>query len=225
MARLAEERVQRVMEPILRGESGADPNGNDYLFVTDLGLIRREEDGTVVSNAIYRELIPRYLNSMVQEDGRLPGSGAFPTPDGGVDVLDLLRSFQQFWRENSEIWIERFTYREAGPHLVLQAYLQNVFNGAGNIIREYAAGTGRVDLCLRWGKHRYAIEIKAIRPRQSPERVQAEGLDQLGAYLDRLGLDSGCLLIFDQRPGRTWDDRIYEKAVDHKGRRIAIFGA
>lgn len=226
MERLRERRVQKIIEPILAGRKlEVDPNTDDYLFVTDLGLIREENGRTVISNAIYRELIPRYLNAITQQDSDLPGANAFLVPDGSVNMLELLQTFQQFWRENSEIWIDRYTYREAGPHLVLQAYLQRIFNGAGAILREYAAGTGRVDLCVRRGKQRYAIELKSVRPYQSLQKVQTKGLDQLADYLDRLGLTEGCLLIFDQRPDLSWEERIYEKTFPHKGKNITVFGA
>ncbi|HPY60836.1 MAG: hypothetical protein BWY45_03118 [Euryarchaeota archaeon ADurb.Bin294] len=49
----------------------------------------------------------------------------------------LLQEFQQFFREHSEIWLERFSYREAGPQLLLQAFLQRIVNGGGRITREY----------------------------------------------------------------------------------------
>ena len=39
-------------------------------------------------------------------------SGYLPTPtyvvDGKLDVKQLLSNFQQFWRENSEIWVQRY---------------------------------------------------------------------------------------------------------------------
>jgi len=129
------------------------------------------------------------------------------------------------WRENSEIWLDRYVYREAGPHLVLQAYLQRIFNGHGAVLREYAAGTGRVDICVRRGPHRYAIELKSVRPHQGPDRVRSDGLDKPAEYLDRLGLREGYLLIFDQRPERSWEERVYEDAVEHEGKTITVFGA
>lgn len=226
MARLREARVQRVIEPILDGgELTVDPDNDDYLLTRDLGLIREEAATTVISNAIYREVIPRFLNALTQLDDALPNAGAFSAPDGGIAMLDLLRTFQQFWRENSEIWLDRYAYREAGPHLVLQAYLQRIVNANGTITREYAAGSGRLDLCITQRQYRYAVEIKAIRPHRGLERTQKEGLDQLCEYLDRLGLTEGCLLIFDQRKGRSWDDRIYERQIEHQGKTITIFGA
>ena len=226
MARLRETRVQRVIEPMLHGgELSVNPNDDDYRLCVDLGLLREESGATIVANPIYAEVIPRYLAAITEQSAKLPKAGAFMTPDGGVAMLDLLRTFQQFWRENSEIWIDRYAYREAGPHLVLQAYLQRIVNANGTIAREYAAGSGRVDLCVERGGHRYALELKSVRPGQALERVQAQGLEQLAAYLDRLGLDEGYLLIFDQREGCSWDERIYEQQTEEWGKTIHVFGA
>jgi hypothetical protein len=55
--------------------------------------------------------------------------------NGNIDMTCLLEDFQSFWRENSEIWIERYEYKEAAPHLILQAFLQRVVNGGGTIAR------------------------------------------------------------------------------------------
>jgi hypothetical protein len=56
--------------------------------------------------------------------------------NGRIDMDFLMRDFQQFWRENSAIWEERFLYKEAAPHLILMAFLQRVVNGGGQILRE-----------------------------------------------------------------------------------------
>ena len=44
---------------------------------------------------------------------------------------------------------------------------------------------------------RFALELKVWRDRRS-DPVE-EGLRQIGRYLERLGLDQGTLVIFDQR--------------------------
>ncbi len=46
--------------------------------------------------------------------------------------------------------MERFTYREAGPQLLLQAFLQRIVNGGGRIEREYGLGRRRMDLLVFW---------------------------------------------------------------------------
>ena len=38
-------------------------------------------------------------------------------PDGSLDIIKLLRSFQDFFRKNSEHWLERYDYKEASPQL------------------------------------------------------------------------------------------------------------
>ena len=84
----------------------------------------------------------------------------------------LLKGFQSFWRENSEIWEERYQYKEAAPHLILQAWLQRIVNGGGNLAREYSAGRRRIDLCLTYGTHRYPLELKI----RYETRTEADGV-------------------------------------------------
>ena len=55
---------------------------------------------------------------------------------------------EEFFREHSESWVERFDYKEAGPHLLLQAFLQRVVNSGGRIGREPSLGRGRTDLLI-----------------------------------------------------------------------------
>ncbi len=66
----------------------------------------------------------------------------------------LLGDFQQFWRQNSEIWTKRYQYVEAATHLTVQAFLQKVVNTGGKVSRELASGAEReCDLDLMWLKN------------------------------------------------------------------------
>lgn len=40
--------------------------------------------------------------------------------------------------------------KEAGPQLLLQAFLQRIVNGGGRIEREYGLGRMRTDLLILW---------------------------------------------------------------------------
>ena len=62
----------------------------------------------------------------------------------------LLAAFQTFFREHSEHWVQRFQYQEAGPQLLLQAFLQRIINSGGRIEREYGLGRMRTDLLIVW---------------------------------------------------------------------------
>jgi hypothetical protein len=67
--------------------------------------------------------------------------------------------------------------------------------------------------------------VKRVRAHDGLDTIVAEGLDQLGAYLDTLGLDHGWLVVFDVRLGRTGDERLWEREVSHGGRRLTMLGA
>ena len=98
-------------------------------------------------------------------------------------------------------------YHKAASTLVLMAYLQRVVNGCGRIEREYAAGSGRMDLLVVHLDVRMAIEVKIWREnRVNPEK---DGLVQIECYLNRLDLLDGFLISFDERaePLR-WEERL-----------------
>ena len=87
--------------------------------------------------------------------------------DGGLDVSRLLGAFQSFFREHAEPWMGRFAYREAGPQLLLQVFLQRIVNSGGRIEREHGLGRGRTDLLIVWPQagalRRFVIECKVLR--------------------------------------------------------------
>jgi len=132
----------------------------------------------------------------------------------------LMQDFQQFWRENSDIWIEKFHYKEAAPHLILQAFLQRIINGGGYLIREMAAGSKRTDLCLVYQDRKYPIELKIRRG----EKSLKEGIEQTMQYMDTFGSAEGWLAIFDRRPEVSWDEKIYVKKETVEGKTVTVIG-
>jgi hypothetical protein len=98
------------------------------------------------------------------------------------------------------------------------AFLQRVLNGGGDIEREYAAGRGRMDLCVKYNNFRYVIEIKLLRSNNSPEAILKKGLEQIVKYRDTFGAHHPAyLVIFDRRPQtkqKTWDERIGWEKID-----------
>ncbi|MBT8419745.1 MAG: hypothetical protein KJO08_02670 [Gammaproteobacteria bacterium] len=111
------------------------PSEDDQLYVQDLGLIRTRPQ-IEIANPIYREIIPRSLTWTTQTR-ILQETAWYIKENGRLDFPKLLDGFQQFFRENSEIWIGRFVYQEAGPQLLMQSFLQRIVNGGGRIDREY----------------------------------------------------------------------------------------
>ena len=138
---------------------------------------------------------------------------------------------QQFFRQNADSWIQTFDYAEAGPQLLLQAFLQRVVNGGGYIDREYGLGRRRTDLLIRkpltdhYGGpiQRVVMELKILR--YSLERTIADGLRQTAEYMDLCGsVDEGHLIVFDRSQTKTWDERIWHRSAEYEGRKIMVWG-
>lgn len=149
---------------------------------------------------------------------------------GGLDMDKLLAAFQDFFRQNSEHWVQRAQYTEAGPQLVLQAFLNRVVNGRGRIEREYALGSRRVDLLVVWpggqGRAgRFVVECKLLRDDRSRARTVERGLEQTAAYMDLCDADAGHLVVFDMREGRTWAEKVYREERDRDGTTVTVWRA
>ena len=225
--KLREERVRRVVEPILTGADEQAWTTEDVAYACDLGLVAQDAAGTPrIANPIYAEVVPRHLNYAVQAG--LPQQMAwYVDADGGLDVEGLIAAFQGFFREHSEHWVQRFErYHEAGPQLLLQAHLQRIVNGGGRIEREYALGRGRTDLLIVWPQggreRRFVVECKVRR--KGLERTIAEGVEQTQGYLDRCGAEEGHLIVFDRAPERSWEEKIFRRAPSGAGAPVTVWG-
>jgi len=220
--RLEDPGIRSVIEPIITGEPDPDLARREvFRQCTDLGLVDIERGTPIIANPIYREVIARHLTYGQQLAIPEP-EWQWENPDGSLDMDRLLKEFQLFWRQNSELWESKTTlgYTEAFPHLLLMAFLQRTLNGGGRIEREYAAGRGRMDLRVEYGKHNYIIEIKLLRSYHSPEAFRKKGLEQVINYRDKFGSQiPAYLVIFDRRPEtvkKPWDERIsweYDEGV------------
>jgi hypothetical protein len=195
---------------------------DDVQFLVDLGLCRRSsQGGLVVANPIYREVLPRVL-SQTPEDSLPQIAPSWLNPDDTLAPDKLLQAFLSFWRQHGQPLLKSAPYHEIAPHLVLMAFLHRVINGGGTLEREYAIGSDRMDLCLRYGEVTLGMELKVWREGR-PDPIHA-GLEQLDRYLAGLGLDSGWLVIFDQRPGLPpiAERTTTEPAVTPSGRQVTV---
>ncbi|MCL2247217.1 MAG: PD-(D/E)XK nuclease domain-containing protein, partial [Lentimicrobiaceae bacterium] len=214
--RLRDPRIRRIIESILVGNNDPEmgrSNPNVEL-ATDLGLIKwNTETGFTVSNPIYEEILTRYLNSGYHDNLPPPSSWQWKNKDGTLDMDSLLKEFQIFWRRNSEIWEQKSDYTEAFPHLLLQAFLQRIINGGGQMEREAAAGRGRMDLLVEYRNNKFIIEIKLVHSWDTPREVREEGLRQIAMYRDRVAPEAPAyLVIFDRRPTvkeKPWNERLF----------------
>ena len=215
--KLQEDRVKSVIGPLLAGKEQIEfIKDDDLQYVIDLGLVHKGADKTIaISNAIYQEIIPRELTYTTQYTMHQPQIW-YLRSDGSLDMIKLLTAFQDFFRKHSEHWIERFHYKEAGPQLLLQAFLQRIVNGGGRIEREYGFGRGRTDLFIEFfyptGQQEIVLELKILY--SNLEKTIEKGLVQTKKYMDKCGAKEGHLLIFDRRENRTWEEKIWRERIE-----------
>ena len=194
--KLREDRVRRVVMPMLAGSSDWDYTKRDLEYVRDLGLVTTE--GPVrIANPMYDDVVPRELTDSLQSglEGQVDPEW-YVDEDRGLGLAGLLEAFQGYFREHAESWVERFGHKEAGPQLVLHAYLQRVVNSDRSIVREYPVGRGRSDLVIEWRRggpgpahtRKHVTECKVRAEKSGLERLFREGREQTAAYMDRSGV-------------------------------------
>ena len=223
--KLEEERVRRVVEPILSGGE-VQHQARDLEYVRDLGLLAPDSPPRI-ANPIYREVVPRELGYVLQDSLDVQVAW-YVDDDGRLDMTRLLTAFGTFFGEHAEHWLDHLgDYREAGPHLILQSYLQRVVNGGGRIEREYGLGRGRTDLLVLWPREagqpsnlweRLVVECKVLRDsgRKSLAWTIEQGVKQTLGYMKKCGAEEGHLVVIDRRAGAE-ERRRSEGTEDRQG--------
>ena len=234
--KLEEARVRRVVEPLLSGGE-ARHQVRDLEYVRDLGLLAPDSPPRM-ANPIYAEVVPRELGYVLQDSLDVQVAW-YVDDDGSLNMTKLLTAFRTFFGEHSEHWLGRFSdYPEAGPQLILQAYLHRVVNSGGRIEREYGLGRGRTDLLVLWPREagqpsdlweRFVIECKVLRDsdRKSLEWTVEHGVEQTLGYMAKCKAEEGHLVVIDRRAGveecrrseGTEDRRGGDGEADESGRR------
>ncbi|MCB1190342.1 MAG: AAA-like domain-containing protein [Leptospiraceae bacterium] len=229
--KLSDERVRKIIEPLLENE---DEIGNaptdDLQYVIDLGLIRKDEKKIIISNGIYREIIPRELTYTTQLTIHHETPWYIDKITNKLQMKKLLAAFQDFYREHSEHWLKGMQYKESGPQLLLQAFLQRIVNGGGRVEREYGLGRKRTDLYIRWfydetdksKSQKIVIECKVIR--KSKEATIEEGLIQTIEYKDKCGAEEAYLILFEKSQNKTWEEKVFQEDGIHNNYTIPIWG-
>lgn len=223
--KLSEDRVRRVLEPVLASSIEAEKiPADDVNYVVDLGLITKKPQ-IKIANRIYQEVIPRELTYSTQLT-IYQESSWYINEDGSLNIDKLLTAFQEFFRKHFESWVDGFDYREAGPQLLLQAFLQRIVNHGGQVEREYGLGRQRTDLLLIWpyknGLQQIVLELKLLYG--GLDKTIEKSLEQTWAYMDKCGTKEGYLLIFNRSPKVTWKEKIFKMKKTFKEVDINVYG-
>ncbi|HOD53973.1 MAG TPA: AAA-like domain-containing protein [Candidatus Cloacimonadota bacterium] len=229
--KLKEDRVRRLILPMIMGEE-FEYNQDDANYCSDLGLIKKTGNSFQIANAIYKEIIPRELTEVSQENFLARYRPDWVNADGSINTNTLLTLFKDFWNDNSGIWASHIAgYQEAAPQLITQAFLQRVANGNGFINREYGVSRKRTDLMLKWSYslnnqihyQKVVMELKVINERYSFEKVRQEALIQTAEYARICGSDEAHILIFDRNNTQKWSATEPNELTEYDGVKLEIW--
>ena len=229
--KLEEPRVRRVVAPLLSGRE-VQHQSRDLAYARDLGLLAPDSPPRL-ANPIYREVVPRELGYVLQ-DSLDEDAAWYQDAAGRLNMTKLLAAFRTFFGEHAEHWLGRMDYREAGPQLILQAYLQRIVNGGGRIEREYGLGRGATDLLVLWPRapgqpsdlwERFVIECKVLRDsdRKSLAGTIERGLEQTFGYMASCGAEEGHLVVFDRRTQRPQEAVADGAEHERAGASVAVW--
>ena len=229
--KLKEDRVRRILLPMILGKQ-LEYAADDSQYCLDLGLIKKSSKGLQISNEIYREVIPRELTEVQQENFLAKFDPDWVNKEGSINTDILFTLFRDFWFDNAGIWGSHIRgYQEAAPQLVTQAFLQRVANGSGSIHREYGVEFQRTDLMLKW-KYRIddqvhyqkiVLELKTINSKQKYDTILKKALEQTTVYAKKCQSTEAHLLIFDRDNSQNWNREDEIEAIKHDGVSIKIW--
>ena len=132
-------------------------------------------------------------------------------PNNGLNMEKVLENFQAFMKQQYSDKDQKFLERDG--RLIFLAFIKPIINGGGYDFKEpQVSEERRLDVVITYFQHQYVAELKVWYGPAAHE----EGLSQLADYLDRLGLDTGYLLIFDHNKKKFWK----KDWVEVQGKRI-----
>ena len=213
--KLNEERIKKIISAMLLGsEFPQDVTEEDLRYVYYLGLINLKAGEVDIANEIYREIIPRALIYPTQMLIRYNLSW-YMEEDGSLNIRKIIRLFQVFFKKHYEQWVRRFSYKEAGASLLLQAFLQRIIDGGGRIERKYGLGRGYITLVVLW-PYRKKVQKAVIDIRYlnySYKELVKEGVEKLVETLKSMSISNGHLIIFNRNPDEFWEQKVSSTKV------------
>ena len=101
----------------------------------------------------------------------------------------------------------------------LSPLCQRVINGGGQIVREMALGSGRLDLGVHFRGAVYPVEVKTLK---LYEKSHEKAREQVLRYMDRLGQSEGWLVVADPDLTKPWDGKISTEDIPADGKTIHL---
>ena len=74
------------------------------------------------------------------------------------------------------------------------------------------------------GEQCIVVECKVVRRGRGLDATLREGLEQTAAYRDVWDAEAGHLVVFDQTPGRSWEEKVYRREESFADRLVTVWG-
>lgn len=171
------------------------------------GIFKKGEDGLVIDNKIFEEIIYNYMISKISTTAKNMGlynvKSSFVKESSELDVEKILKRFQQFMKEQYSAKDEEFI--ENHGRLLFLAFVKPIINGTGFDFKEVQISEEkRLDLVITYNNFKYIIEMKIWRGNKYHE----DGIKQLNDYLDNQNLQKGYLLVFSFNKNKEYKEEI-----------------
>lgn len=172
------------------------------------GVFTCRHDQVAIHNRLYQERIYNYLTSKLEVASLVHTAldtytfqQQYLLPDSTLAIEHVVLKFQEFMKQ--EYSPRDTAFLERNGRLIFFAFLRPILNGRGYAFKEpQVSEEKRLDVLITYGARKYLIELKIWRGEQKHQ----EGLRQLSDYLERIGLETGYLIIFDftRKGQKTW---------------------
>jgi|GEM_PF-4686756 len=178
------------------------------LTYTELNLLEEERNKRVTEKVLQTP-----SETQGKENISIETVSHYLKENGDLDVDTLLKDFQKFYRENAEFARPISDHLEKDLQVLLYSFAQRINGIGGEMQLEAIQGDKRIDIKVKFKNATFILELK----RKYSTKTEEEGKTQLCEYLDRLNLENGYLLLFEQKPSSeiTWNERIRWETVSH----------
>ena len=234
-AKLSDPSVRRTLFPILTGGSWKKkPPQADLDYLEDLELIKKFSSGWGITNAMYREIVPKVMGRGLKDElMHIVDRTRFIKPDGRLDFRRLLETYQKLYCENFLAWGRRYDLEGVLAQILLHTFLHYMLAERGRMECDYALGTGRVDISVGWvyvtesgerKEERFVVEIRLFDNTKSHEAIVRQGVMQTAAYAQPRHAQDVFLIILDEDDTKTWYDRLFQEEHTHGGIPVHVYG-
>jgi hypothetical protein len=227
--------VRETLFPILIGGTWEKrPTQGNLDYLKDLELIQKSSFGWNVTNALYRELIPKVMGMGLRDElAHLVDRARFLRPDGRLDFKEMIRFYQKLFCDNFLRWGRRYDLEGVLAQVLLHAFLRYILGNRGHMECDYALSTGRIDIGVTWSyslengereDERVIFEIRLFDITKSHDTVVRTGVAQVVEYAKLKRPHDVYLLILDEDETKTWYDRLFQEEYVHDGIAVHVYG-